>query len=257
MTNVEIWYGLNNTEIKQLEDLDLNLLRRFLNTPFSVPSEAVYLELGCLNISTIIKSRRLNYLHYLVKQDEASMLYQVFITQWKYPAEKNEWTEQAKKDLADFDLPVDLSTIKNMPKYTFKQLIKRKSKEFAFMSYLEKKEKHSKLENLFYCDLKMQSYLNEEGINKVEKQTLFSYRCRMANYGENFRGKNNTTICPLCENHPDSQKWAFQCKHIKENVNIQGKYSNIFSDSITKETVKTFCEIIQFRTEYLEQRKIK
>ena len=76
LTNVEIWYGLNNTEIKQLEDLDLNLLRRFLNTPFSVPSEAVYLELGCLNISTIIKSRRLNYLYYLVKQDESSMLYQ-------------------------------------------------------------------------------------------------------------------------------------------------------------------------------------
>ena len=66
LTNVEIWYGLNNTEIKQLEDLDLNLLRRFLNTPFSVPSEAVYLELRCLNILTIIETKRLIYLHCLV-----------------------------------------------------------------------------------------------------------------------------------------------------------------------------------------------
>ena len=73
LTNSEIWYGLKKTEIKQLEDLDVSLLRKIVNTPFSVPTEAVYLELGCLNISTIIKARRLNYLHYLVNQSEQSM----------------------------------------------------------------------------------------------------------------------------------------------------------------------------------------
>ena len=75
LTNAEVWYGLEKRDIKQLEDLDLILLRKFLNTPFSVPAEAVYLELGCQNIETIIKSRRLNYLHYLVKRSPDEMLH--------------------------------------------------------------------------------------------------------------------------------------------------------------------------------------
>ena len=67
LTNAEIWYGITKSEIKKLEDLDLNLMRKILNKPFSVPSEGVYLELCCMNIETIIKARRLNYLHYLHK----------------------------------------------------------------------------------------------------------------------------------------------------------------------------------------------
>ena len=59
-TNAEIWYGVTQAEIKHLEDLDLTLLRRVLNTPCFVPAEAIYLELGCMNIEVIIKSRRAN-----------------------------------------------------------------------------------------------------------------------------------------------------------------------------------------------------
>ena len=81
LTNCDVWVGLTKTEIEELEDLDLVLLRKFLQTPFSVPVEAIYLELGCLNVETIIKSRRLTYLHYLVKQDESSMLFKFFLAQ--------------------------------------------------------------------------------------------------------------------------------------------------------------------------------
>ena len=95
LTNSEIWYGLSDTELKQLEDLDLNLLRKILNTPSSVPPEGVYLELGCLNIKTIIKARRINYLRYLISESENSMLYKFFCTQWKYSC-KNDWTGHGK-----------------------------------------------------------------------------------------------------------------------------------------------------------------
>ena len=52
---------MTKAEIKQLEDLDLSLLRNFLNTPCTVPAEAVYLEVGCQNIETIIKGTRFKY----------------------------------------------------------------------------------------------------------------------------------------------------------------------------------------------------
>ena len=64
LSSSEIWYGLSKTNIQDLEDLDASLLRKILNAPISVPIEALYLELGLLNIENIIKARRVNYLHY-------------------------------------------------------------------------------------------------------------------------------------------------------------------------------------------------
>ena len=103
LTNADVWTGLRKNEVKQLEDLDSSLLRQFLGTPCTVPTEAVYLELGVLNIGTILKSKRINFLHTLLKQKENSMLYNFFLTQWKYPGPKDEWTEQVnnKSSVAD------------------------------------------------------------------------------------------------------------------------------------------------------------
>ena len=129
LTNAEVWYGLSKTEIDELEELDCMLLRKILKTKCSVPLESLYLELGCLNIGTILKARRINYLHYLMSTKETEMLHKFFQAQWKYPT-KNDWTEQTKADLEDFGITVDL--VKSKSKYSFSQLVKRKSKEFAF-----------------------------------------------------------------------------------------------------------------------------
>ena len=81
LTNAEVWYALKNSEIHELEKLDILLLRRILSASTSSSKESLYLELGLIPIGTIIKARRLNYLHYLVSQPKQSMLYKVFKTQ--------------------------------------------------------------------------------------------------------------------------------------------------------------------------------
>ena len=74
LTNVEIWYGLTKAEIEQLELVDRLLLRRIFSLPLSTCTEALYLESGCQDITTIVKGRRVKYLHTLVNSDEKSML---------------------------------------------------------------------------------------------------------------------------------------------------------------------------------------
>ena len=253
LTNADIWFGITKGEMKQLEDIDLSLLRNILNTPFSVPAEAVYLELGCLNIETIVKSRRLNYLHYLVKQKKTSMLYTFFRMQWKYPAPKNEWTEQVKADLSDFGFPVDLEYLEGKSVNWFKNEVKKKAKEFAFFSFLEKKEIHTKLDNLFYRELKLQKYLHSEHFTVKECQTIFAYRTRMSNYGGNF---GQTSVCPLCENHSDVQNFIFHCTKIQENIQVRGNYSNLFSENIKEETAQTLMMVHKFRQEFIDSRRL-
>ena len=77
----------------------------------SCPTEALYLELGCVPIGTIIKSRRINYLHHLSTRNPTEMIYNFFMAQWTNPAKKNEWRVQVRMDLEEFGLDDDLNGI--------------------------------------------------------------------------------------------------------------------------------------------------
>ena len=55
-----VWVG-EEKKVQQLEDLDLILLGKLLKTPLSFSAEAVYLELGIIDIGTLIKARICNY----------------------------------------------------------------------------------------------------------------------------------------------------------------------------------------------------
>ena len=82
------------------------------------------------------------------------MLSKFFLTQWKYPCNSKEWTEQVRIDLDDFDIPVDLNFIKSKSEYSFKNMVKVKAKEYCFMKMMEKKIGHSKMDDVLYTIVK-------------------------------------------------------------------------------------------------------
>ena len=59
---------------------------------------------------------------------------------------------------------------------------------------MEVKLKHSKMDNLWYSDLKMQPYLESNKFTTQEVKTIFKFRTRMANFGQNF--KNGQQVVP-------------------------------------------------------------
>ena len=252
LTNAEIWYGLTDAEIKPMENLDVLLLRKIFNTQISVPTESLYLELGCLDIQTIIKARRINYLHTILTRDKG-MLANFFRVQWNYPS-PGDWTEQVKVDLNDFGMEIDFEFIKSKSTEVFHKLVKRKAYEYAFFTFMEKKEAHSKLDNLVYYQLSTQEYLTNNNLSAKEAQLAFSYRVRMANYKDNFRGNSGHTPCPLCLSHLDTQSMCMSCPTIKENISVKGNYGQIFGNNFTKDLVKCLEEIDKFRTGYMQSR---
>ena len=147
LTNAEVWYGVSQTELNELEEVDKLLLRRILNAPSSVCIESLYLELGLTPINIIIKAMRINYLHYLVRLGENDMLSKVFKAQWKYPV-RDDWTTTVQKDLKDFDISLSIDEIKVKSEYSFKRLVKIKAKEYALDSLLTIINRHSKMDNL-------------------------------------------------------------------------------------------------------------
>ena len=242
LTNAEIWYSLTKDEIKELEDLDLTLLRKVFKVPYSTPSEAYYLELGILSIETTIKKRRLNFFHYLLNRKEDEMLYSFFLTQFYNPT-PGDWTEQAKLDFSDLDIPLDFEVLKKKSKESFKSLVKRKAEEYELLRLIKKQETHSKMEKLIYTELKPQKYMKTPGITTEQAQNLFRWRVRMSPFGENFRGGQALVVCPLCHNHLDNQQMALRCEVMNEEVTIECKIKEIYRDNISLQTSQNLLEV--------------
>ena len=255
ITNCEVWYGLSKGEICQLEELDKLLLRQIFNVASSCPIETLYLELGCIPLSIIIQSRRINYLHYLTQRRESEMLYKFFITQWKYPAKRNEWTEKVKVDLEEFGIKCDLGWIKSKSKLSFKKLVKEQARDLAFEKLNYQKENHSKMKKLYYVDLEIQEYLKDKKLTSSQAKSLFRFRTRMANFSENFKGAGGTKICPLCEepNALDTQLHSLKCKVITGNMDVNIEYEEIFYSKVSVKAAKTVENILKFRDEFLNK----
>ena len=189
----------------------------------------------------IIKARRVTYLHSILEKAKTtgnSMLYSFFITQWHNPS-PGDWTEQIKLDLKDLEIPCDFKFIQSKSKYSFKRLVKARANVYALKLLQNKQSTHSKMKNLAYDTLKMQSYFLHQSINPKVMRLIFRYRTKMENFSENYRGSNGPKLCPLCNVHIDSQELSFSCNEIKNEFTITVLYSEIFEEDLKMETIET------------------
>ena len=84
-------------------------------------------------------------------------------------------------------------------------------------------------------------------------RTIFRYRVRMENFGENYRGGAVSITCPLCNLHIDSQEMSFKCPIIRDMIDIKGDISDIYEEDIDKQTIQTILKITNYRKKSLEK----
>ena len=181
------------------------------------------------------------------------MVYSFFITQWYKPCKGN-WTKQVKEDLTDFRIPPTLEYVEGKSKYYFKNLVKQRAKQFTLEILLEKKEKHSKMVNLNYAELKIQEYFLKEDLDNNQKKTIFKLRTRMENFGENFRCGKAHVICLLCGLHRDSQDLCLICPIIRQEIRSDGNISEIYGNEIQNDIIHTVIKVLEKRREIINQK---
>ena len=90
------------------------------------------------------------------------------------------------------DLTADLEKIGGKSVFSWKNLVKKKAKEFDLKNLLKMKQSRSesKMKNLTYDKLNIQDYLTNLDV-KLEKNR-FRYRTRMTQFQGNFNGGGTT-----------------------------------------------------------------
>ena len=157
--------------------------------------------------------------------------------------------------MKDFVIPENFEFIRSKSKNSFKRLVKIKTKGYALKYLLTKEQKHTKLDNLMYTDLKLQPYLKSEQIPVQEATNLFRYRVTVAKFRENFKEmyKNKTKVCPFCTINLDTQSNSLQCDQMIRKVGMEGKYEVIFKQKIPADISRTLFNISQLRKDLVEE----
>ena len=237
LTNAEAWYSLTQADLEALESVDENLLRRVLETPLSTPKEMLYLEMGVVPIRYIIKMRRLNFLQYMLHEDNDCLVHSFLKTQLENPS-NGDWGQSCKKDLEELEIQMEIDDIEKMTKNKFRNLVKKKTLEKALQHLNQVKAKHSKVLHLTHTKLEMQKYLEENEMSIHECKFLFSLRSRMIDVKTNYREKHSDTMCPCCEETEDSQQHLLSCSKIESDGEIVSSvpdYQDLFGSNLSKQ----------------------
>ena len=75
--NSEAWHGITKKQIKTLEKIYEELLRRILKIHSKTPKEFLYLETGSTPIKWILKQRRVNYLKHILALEDSEIVKKV------------------------------------------------------------------------------------------------------------------------------------------------------------------------------------
>ena len=108
---------------------------------------------------------------------------------------------------------------------SWKNLVKKKAKEYKLRKLLDIKENKSKLRKLNYKKLEMQEYLVT--FDSQIAKNVFRFRVKTVNFNGNFKGNGPLNLCPLCGTHSDIQELCFKCPIILNQVKITEDYENI------------------------------
>ena len=163
----ETYYNLKEQEIRQIERIEENFMRQLLKTRKSCPINQLYTELGQVPARFDIIKMRIFFLKYILEQDPESSLAKMYKLQLQNP-KRGDWASQCKKSMEKIKLNLSNEQIRNMTKYEFKNLVRKKCKESAYQYLMNKRGK--KGEQIIYSSIRMSEYLLPNEKMSIEDQ---------------------------------------------------------------------------------------
>ena len=194
--NTEAWHSITLTDIKQLEQVDEHLLRFLLGSHRKCAIEMLYLETGIWPLRFTIIQRRIMYLQTNLKRTDDELTKQVLLAQMADPC-RGDFVKL--DDIKSVNLELNFYQIQNLSNQGLNKWLRSTIKREAFKHSSKLKSQHSKVKNVSYSELTLQSYFNSNDITNEEAKLLFCLRTKtVKGIKANFPNMNLKFLhCPL------------------------------------------------------------
>ena len=155
----EVMFNLREQEKRTIERIEEEQMRQFFQNEKGCPIHIMYLDGGLVPARYIIMGNMVNFLHYILQQDNESLLLNMLKAQIDHPT-KNDWNSEIKSILAQISLDLTYEELKVVKKTTFKKMVRNKIENLAFCDLTEKLKPGTKGSEILYGGkLEMADYL--------------------------------------------------------------------------------------------------
>ena len=208
-----------------IEKIEEECLCKILETGKNCPISLLYLETGQLPAKYQIQIMMLNFLKYILDQEQDSLIFKFFKAQSENPI-KGDWVTNIRKIMKEINMQETFEHITLMKKHIFKKHVIKKVRNKAFQYLLAQiKSKGKGIE--YGEELKCQGYLLPNTILTLEEQReIFSYRSRMNKLSYNYKGNKIEEKCKC--GLQITNEHLYYCK-VLNNSNKTVEYSKIFN----------------------------
>ena len=240
----DTYYNLKENEVRQLERIEENFLRKVLGTARGCPISQLYLETGHIPARLEIQKTRLLYLQYILQQPEDSSLLKFLLLQFEFPT-RGDWASTCTTDMRKLKIELTLDEIRIMTKYKFTKLLKEKIHVSA-LEYLTEKQ-GIKGQEIRYTCMEMSEYLlpTTKKLSISEKRKMFAIRNKMIDIPSNFSSSSEKIEC-LC-GEIENMEHVYKCE--KE---VELPYEKVYNGNLEEQS-----EIFRIFEKQLDRRKTK
>ncbi len=98
LSSMEVRYGIREREIRELEKIDEELIRKIVRTSPKVSLASIYLECSVTPLRYLVMQRRLNYLHHILTRDKSELISRIYRAQKRKPV-NGDWVLTVQNDL--------------------------------------------------------------------------------------------------------------------------------------------------------------
>ena len=261
--NSEAWHSLSQTHIEMLEKVDNYFLRSIFKSHSKTSTSFLHLETGTIPIRFIISSRRLNYLHNILKRNRDEVLQRVYMAQKENPLE-GDFFKLVQHDFELINEKFDEKFIKSLSKNKMKKYVKSKIRKAAFNYLLSEKDKKSKIKEISYKKFKLQNYITSNLFSNYEVQVLIKLRSRNIDVKSNFKTHFRNLQCSInnCSEIEDQQH-ILKCKPVLKKLDRKQliklskvKYEYMFSKTkYQKNLIDIIIPVLDMRNSILKEQE--
>ena len=243
----ETYYNIKENELRMLERIEEQFLRKLLKTGRGCPVSQLYLETGHIPARFAVMKLRCLFLKTILDENTESLIYRFVMTQYENPI-KGDWMSSCLRDLKYLNISLTIENIKAMKKNHFKRMLKESIENKARQYLLDKRG--SKGIQIKYSSLKMAEYLlpNHEKLSISEQRYIFAIRNRMVHIENNFPNQLSKSPC-ICGEF-ENQEHIYSCTLLNQNKVII-EYDRIFEENVKaqKQIYERFKENLEIRNE--------
>ena len=120
LTNAESWINITNKDLDSLEQRDTILQRKLLSKSGNPIKCFMYLELGIIPVRYVLMQKRMNFLHYILKEDTDSMVYKVCYA-LEEDSKRGDSIALTNINRKELDIVENNADIKSISKYKWKE----------------------------------------------------------------------------------------------------------------------------------------